>query len=136
MTRAPHPNRAKILEAMPGTAEQISDKTGVPLRTVRNWLKILRTSDPKPCYIGGWKHVNGASKPSAIYKVGNRKDTVYRARTQAERWAKYFKKEGIREQRRLRHISDYKKKKVSTALQGNPFAQLFVDIDRRRKNAD
>jgi hypothetical protein len=71
--------KADILQAMPGTVEELVQKSGWALRTVREWLGVLRAGDPhtRASHIVGW--VPQASRPGpplAIHAAGPGEDAL------------------------------------------------------------
>lgn len=66
---------ARILEllAKPHTRQQLAAATHIGVRGVQSYLTKLMAEEPRRIYVHDWQR-NSPGSPSAIYKLGNRRD--------------------------------------------------------------
>lgn len=70
--------KGHILQAMPGTVEQLAKKSGYSRGTVEIWLKELRAGDPmtRASHIVDWIAPVGAGGHAAVHQAGPGEDAV------------------------------------------------------------
>lgn len=86
MPRNYHVAKAHILQAMPGTHNELVAKSGWTYETVRRWLKVLRRDSL--VHIGDWARPNGSGHFQRIYHAGPGPDVpcTLTPLTDSEKW--------------------------------------------------
>lgn len=65
--------RSLVMKNLPGTTEEIAERSGLRKGTIQRWIRDLRKENL--CYISGWeRQIGTAGSPKAIYTLGNGKD--------------------------------------------------------------
>jgi hypothetical protein len=104
MPRNYHIARDHILQAMPGTVNQLVTKSGYCRSTVERWLRALRQGEPEQrgSHIIGWKRPERCGHFVAVHAAGPGKDAPCRLKplTASQDWQKAKQKYGMETLRR------------------------------------
>lgn len=81
-----------ILQAMPGTIDELTKRSGYSRGTVGIWVKVLRAGDPltRGSHIIDWRPPNGRGPFIPVHQAGSGEDAIciLRAQTRREKWRK------------------------------------------------
>jgi hypothetical protein len=135
----PYANNAeKILAAMPGTKEQIADRTGLSEDTVRNTLgKYLRPPNgPKRAFISDWCRLSRGGRGSAVYSAGDLPDVEYQ-KTDISEYNREYGRQRRAQAQKERRARAKEEAKTQPAVQKPKIPwQDRVEAARKRQLAD
>ena len=82
-----HIAKEHILQAMPGTVDELVKKSGYNRGTVEHWMKALRTGDPRTrsSHIIEWHPPNGTGPYIPVHQAGAGEDAILIRRSRNER---------------------------------------------------